>query len=160
MENPDINNGDEIKPPVAFFLMPVDILKGVHEELSEILGPETASKIIYNCGVRSGKNIVNDMDISFPSLDALSTTLPELWLQLGIGVFTIEILDKDHVKIVCEDSNEAQALGYTGERSCNLTCGFLAGMLSTIFERKYRCEEKSCTSCGDSQCIFELNLEE
>ena len=160
MENPEINNNDQIKPPVAFFLMPVDILKGVHDELSEILGPETASKIIYNCGVRSGKNIVNDMNIEFDSMEALSTTLPELWLQLGIGVFSIEILDKNHVNIVCEDSNEAQALGYTGERSCNLTCGFLAGMFSTIFNCNYRCDEKSCTSNGDSQCIFELNREE
>jgi predicted hydrocarbon binding protein len=160
MENHDLNNGDQIKPPVAFFLMPVDILKGVHEELSEILGPETASKIIYNCGVRSGRNIVNDMNIAFPDLETLSKTLPELWLQLGIGVFSIEILDKDHVHIVCEESNEAQALGYTGERSCNLTCGFLAGMFSTIFDRKYRCHENSCSSCGDSQCIFDLVLDE
>ncbi len=160
MDNHDLNNGNQIKPPVAFFLMPVDILKGVHEELSEILGPETASMVIYNCGVRSGKNIVNDMNISFPDLETLSKILPELWLQLGIGVFSIEILEKDHVHIVCEDSNEAQALGYTGERSCYLTCGFLAGMFSTIFERKYKCHEDSCTSCGESLCIFDLVLDE
>ena len=63
MEKSDTNNNEQIKSQVAFFLMPVDILKGVHDELSEILGPETASKIIYNCGVRSGKNIVIDMNI-------------------------------------------------------------------------------------------------
>lgn len=160
MENPEVKNGEQIKPPVAFFLMPVDILRGVHEELSEILGPETASKIIYNCGVRSGKNIVKDMNIEFPSLEALRSTLPELWLQMGIGVFSIETLKKEHVKIVCEDSNEAQALGYTGERSCNLTSGFLAGMLSTILGRKFSGEEVFCISNGDSQCIFELDLEE
>ncbi len=160
MEKSDTNNNEQIKPPVAFFLMPVDILKGVHDELSEILGPETASKIIYNCGVRSGKNIVIDMNIEFPDLDALSNTLPELWLQMGIGVFHIEKLDEDHVKIVCEESNEAIALGYTETKSCNLTCGYLAGMISTLLDKKFKCSEDSCTCAGDPQCVFDLTLEE
>lgn len=160
MENSEINNRNQIKPPVAFFLMPVDILKGVHDELSEILGPETASKIIYNCGVRSGKNIVNDMNIEFPDLETLITTLPELWIQMGIGVFQIEKIGEEHVKIVCDESNEAEALGYTGHRSCNLTSGFLAGMISSLLNKRFKCSEMSCTSYGESQCVFELTLEE
>jgi len=160
MENTKPQKKDEFKQPVAFFLMPIDILKGVHEELSEILGSDVASKIIYNCGFRSGNNIVKDMNIDFPDMKSLCETLPELWLQMGMGVFTIEKVNKDELILKCEESNEAIALGYTGSNSCDLTCGYLAGMISTIFEKEFKCEEKQCISKGDPFCVFELYVVE
>ena len=147
---------DNYNHPVAFFLMPIDILKGVHEELSEILGPDVASKVIYNCGLRSGKNIVKDMNINFPDLKTLCNTLPELWLQMGMGVFNIEKLEADEIVLKCKESNEAMALGYTGRISCDLTCGYLAGMITTIFGKEFTCREKKCLSKGDLHCEFEL----
>ncbi len=147
---------DNYNNPVAFFLMPIDILKGVHEELSEILGPDVASKVIYNCGFRSGKNIVKDMNINFPDLKTLCNTLPELWLQMGMGVFNIEKLESDEMLLKCKESNEAVALGYTGRISCDLTCGYLAGMITNIFDKEFVCKEKKCLSKGDSHCEFEL----
>ena len=156
MDDVEVHKKDDFNPPIAFFLMPIDILKGVHEELSELLGLEAASKVIYNCGLRSGRNIVNDMDISFPDLQTLSKTLPELWLQMGMGVFSIEKLGNDELLLKCIESNEAVALGNTGRISCDLTSGYLAGMMSTIFGKEFRCEEKMCLSRGDSYCVFEL----
>ncbi|UCE74920.1 MAG: hypothetical protein JSV56_04250 [Methanomassiliicoccales archaeon] len=158
MEKPEAQDKELIKSPVAFFLMPVDILKGVHEELSELLGSDTASKILYNCGVRSGKNIVEDMNIEFPDMKTLSETLPELWLQMGIGVFSIEELNKNKLVLKCNESNEAVAIGYTGRKSCDLTSGYLAGMISTIFGKEFKCEEKNCISKGDPYCLFELSV--
>ena len=156
MEDSEIQKKDQYKGPVAFFLMPIDILKGVHEELSELLGPDVASNIIYNCGLRSGKNIVKDMNINFPDLKTLCNTLPELWLQMGMGVFSIEKLNSNELVLKCEESNEAIALGVTGRKSCDLTSGYLAGMISTIFGKEFKCEEKNCTSKGDPYCVFEL----
>ena len=156
MEESDIQKKDQYKGPVAFFLMPIDILKGVHEELSELLGPDVASNIIYNCGLRSGRNIVKDMNINFPDLKTLCTTLPDLWLQMGMGVFSIEKLNSDELVLKCEESNEAMALGPTGRKSCDLTSGYLAGMISTIFGKEFKCEEKNCMSKGDPYCVFEL----
>jgi predicted hydrocarbon binding protein len=158
MDNPDLNDKNNIKDPIAFFLMPVDILKGVHDELSELLGPDSASNILYNCGFRSGINIVNDMNIEFPDLETLRETLPELWLQMGIGVFQIEEIDTDHAILICDESNEAVALRYTGRKSCNLTRGYIAGMISTLLEDKFKCEEKTCVSQGDDKCTFYLSL--
>jgi predicted hydrocarbon binding protein len=156
MDESDSQEENQYNHPVAFFLMPIDILKGVHEELSEILGPDVASKVIYNCGVRSGKNIVKDMNINFPDLKTLCNTLPELWLQMGMGVFSIEKLTENDIVLKCKESNEAMALGYTGKLSCDLTSGYLAGMISTIFGREFSCCEKKCTSKGDSFCVFDL----
>jgi predicted hydrocarbon binding protein len=158
MENPEIEDKNDLKSPIAFFLMPVDILKGVHDELSELLGPDSASNILYNCGFRSGINIVNDMNIEFPDLETLKETLPELWLQMGIGVFQIEEIDSDHVILICEESNEAVALRYTGRKSCNLTRGYIAGMISKLLENTFTCEEKTCVSHGDDQCVFHLTV--
>lgn len=158
MEEPNTQKKDQCKEPVAFFLMPIDILKGVHEELSELLGAEVASNIIYNCGLRSGKNIVNDMGIHFPDLKTLSKTLPELWLQMGMGVFSIEKVNSEELLLKCEESNEAIALGLTGRNSCDLTSGYLAGMISTIFGKEYKCEEMDCVSKGDPYCVFEVSV--
>lgn len=158
MEDSEIQKKNQFKAPVAFFLMPIDILKGVHDELSELLGPDVASNIIYNCGLRSGKNIVKDMNITFPDLKTLSNTLPELWLQMGMGIFSIEELSSNELVLKCEESNEAIALGVTGRNSCDLTRGYIAGMVSALFDKEYKCEEKKCTSKGDSFCLFELNV--
>ena len=156
MSDVEIQKKDDFSQPLAFFLMPIDILKGVHEELSELLGADKASKIIYNCGLRSGRNIVKDMNINFPDLQTLCKTLPELWLQMGMGVFTIEKLGTDELVLKCVESNEAMALGQTGRISCDLTSGYLAGMMSTILGKKLNCEEKMCLSKGDPYCVFEL----
>ncbi len=156
MEDSKTDEENQNNHPVAFFLMPIDILKGVHEELTEILGPDVASKVIYNCGLRSGKNIVKDMNINFPDLKTLCNTLPELWLQMGMGVFSIEKLDNDEIVLKCKESNEAIALGYTGRISCDLTSGYLAGMISSIFEKEFTCKETKCSSKGDTVCIFDL----
>lgn len=157
----DIKTEDEgeHKQPVAFFLMPVEMLKGVHEELTEVLGSETASKVIYNCGLRSGRKIVNDMNITFPDLKTLCNTLPELWLQMGMGNFKIEKLNSDKLVLKCIESNEAEAQGYTGRNSCDLTSGYLAGMLSTIFDKKFICKEMKCISNKNDHCLFELHAE-
>lgn len=80
MENQETKKEDEEQASVAFFLMPVDILKGVHEELTELLGVEVASRTIYNCGLRSGRNIVDYMSMNFPDLKTLCNALPDLWL--------------------------------------------------------------------------------
>ena len=158
MEKADIGPKNHLKEPIAFFLMPVDILKGVHDELSELLGPDSASNILYKCGFRSGKNIVIDMNIEFPDFDTLKETLPELWLQMGIGVFQIEEIDSDHVLLKCDESNEAVALKYTGRKSCNLTRGYIAGMISSLLENTFKCEEQTCVSQGDDNCVFYLTL--
>lgn len=160
MENTITQKNGEYKPPVAFFLMPIDILKGVHEELSELLGLDVSSRVIYNCGFRSGKNIVSDMDINFPDLKVMRDTLPELWLQMGIGVFTIEKMNEHEMILTCAESNEAKAMGYTGKASCDLTCGYLAGMMSVLFNSNFKCKEEKCLSKGETSCLFKLTAVE
>ncbi|UCF07219.1 MAG: hypothetical protein JSW28_06080 [Thermoplasmata archaeon] len=138
----------------------MDILRGIHEELSDLLGPDVASKVLYNCGVRSGKNIINEMNINFPDLKTLCKTLPELWLQMGMGVFSIDKMDEKEMVMKCLESNEAEAMGYTGRNTCDLTCGYLAGMVSKIFNKEYECIERKCISNGEPYCVFEIHIVE
>lgn len=158
METTEAQKREENKPSLAFILMPIELLKGIHEELSELLGDHVAPRVIYNCGLRSGRNIVNDMTITFKDIESLKITLPELWLQMGLGNFSIEKVTEKEIILICIVSNEAIALGYTGKFSCDLTCGYLAGMISTIFDREFKCQEKLCLSKGDSHCLFELSV--
>jgi predicted hydrocarbon binding protein len=140
--------------------MPIELLKGLHEEISELLGNHVAPRVIYNCGFRSGQYIVNDMTIKFKDLDELKDKLPELWLQMGLGIFQVEKITEYEILLSCMESSEAVALGFTGKPSCDLTSGYLAGMISTIFGKKFKCEEKLCISKGDSNCLFELLIKE
>jgi predicted hydrocarbon binding protein len=160
MEDTKAQNTTQHKQPVAFFLMPVEMLRGIHEELSDLLDPDIAIKVLYNCGVRSGRHVVEDMGIHFPDLKAMNHTLPELWVQMGLGVFNIQELNDHRIVLKCIESNEAVAMGYTGENSCVLTCGFLAGMISEIFNREFLCKENKCMSNGEPHCVFELITEE
>ncbi len=158
MEITEVQKREENKPSLAFILMPIELLKGIHEELCELLGDHVAPRVIYNCGLRSGRNIVDDMTITFKDTESLKIRLPELWLQMGLGNFSIEKLTEKEIILLCLESNEAIALGYTGKISCDLTCGYLAGMISTIFGREFKCEEKFCLSKGDPHCLFELTV--
>ena len=143
--------------PVSFFLMPVDVLKGIHEELEELLGEPQASQVIYRCGFRSGKSVVKDMRIRFPDTATLTRSLPELWLQMGLGVIDIEEMRDDGMLLNCSDSNEALAQGTTGEKSCDLTSGYLAGMITTLMEARFDSVEERCASEGNGiGCLFRL----
>ena len=137
--------------------MPIDVLRGIHEELQEHLGMIEASQLIYRCGYRSGNSVVKDMNIEFPDKETLSKSLPELWLQMGLGVIDIEKMETDEILLHCQESNEAVAQGNTGKKECDLTCGYLAGMMTTIMDSEFECVEERCVSEGNGGiCVYRL----
>ncbi len=141
---------------LSFFLMPIDILQGIHDELKEVLGPIIASSILFRSGSRSGRSIVSRLGLSAMDSSTISSKLPDLWIQLGLGIFELVDQDGSRFSVRCLESNEAKALGKRDAPSCHLTRGYLAGIISSITTDEYDCIETSCISNGDNECFFEL----
>ncbi len=112
--------------------------------------------ILFQCGYRSGYGIARRMNLEYTSPKHLDELLPSLCLQFGLGVFDVEEAQADLLILSCPDSKEATAMGNTGKPSCWMTAGYLAGIVSWVTERRFRCKEKECLSQGDDQCRFTI----
>lgn len=144
---------------VSFFLMPTDVLKGIHDELEEVLGPYIAPSILFRSGFRSGQTVVKKMGISSLDEDALEVKLPNLWIQIGLGIFELKEITNEHILVECSESNEAQALERKTQPSCHLTRGYLAGILSHALGALHTCDELECMATGKAHCTFKLYKE-
>ena len=141
---------------VSFFLMPTDVLKGIHDELEEVLGPLIAPSILFRSGFRSGQTVVKKLGISSLDDDALEVKLPNLWIQIGLGIFELKEITDDYILVECSESNEAQALERKSKPSCHLTRGYLAGILSHALGSEHNCDELECMATGKDHCTFKL----
>jgi len=154
-----MGNDDSGGITVSFFLMPTDVMKGIHDELEEVLGPLIAPSILYRSGFRSGQAVVKKLDISELDEDTIEVKLPNLWIQIGLGIFELKEITKEHIIVECSESNEAQALDRKTKPSCHLTRGYLAGILSDARGVTHACDETDCIAMGSDHCIFKLYKE-
>ena len=109
--------------------MPTDVLKGIHDELEDVLGPRIMPSILFRSGFRSGTMVVDKLNIKELDKATMEVKLPQLWIQIGLGIFNLAELTDDHMLIECAESNEALALGARNEPVCHLTSGYLAGII-------------------------------
>ena len=97
------------------------------------------------------------MDVNCKTFDEISENLPNLWIELGLGLIEIHKVEEDNITVVSSESKEALAMGTTGKTACYLTSGYLAGVISSLMGAKYHCEEVECLSAGNDQCKFEIH---
>jgi len=154
---------DELDDSTAYFLMADKSLRGLKEELDIIMGEDQAGELFYRMGFRAGEEAVKDNVVDtddFDSIEKLKRELPEHWIHIGLS--SIEVLDGDvtNFNVALSDSLEAKAMRSLPDSGCNFTRGFLEGVVSTLFSSKYAAEEIKCVQTGESQCIFNLKLDE
>ena len=144
---------------LSFFIMPIYFLKAIREEYASLCGEEGSAKVLFNCGFRCGKIMTKKMEISGHEQIDLAETLHALWIEVGLGRLSVEKIDIESIKIMSEDSSEAQANGEVGKKMCDMTCGFIAGIASEVTNKKYECFEEKCWSAGDDKCVYLLRPE-
>lgn len=145
---------------LSFFIMPIYFLKAIRDEYESKCGREKASEILFNCGYRCGQIMTKKMEIAGQDNIDLAETLHALWIEVGLGRLSVEQLDDGSIKIMSDDSSEAQANGKVGEKMCDMTCGFIAGIASEVTGKDYKCFEEACWSAGDEQCTYVLRTKE
>ena len=147
---------DEAGVQAAFFIMPTQILKSLHDEFVELAGPDAARAILFRIGYASGEAVTRKINIEVNGDLTLSETLTSLWIEMGLGRIIVTEMPNGLMHVECDGSTEALALGHTGHQSCDLTRGYLAGTTGALTNRRYNCTETQCVSTGDHVCIFEL----
>jgi predicted hydrocarbon binding protein len=144
----------------AFFIMPTQILKSLHDEFRELAGPDAARAILFRIGFASGEAVTRKINIEVNGDLTLPETLTSLWIEMGLGRIIVTEHPNNRLHVECDGSTEALAMGHTGEPSCDLTRGYLAGTTSALTDLRYHCVEGDCVSAGSNVCVFELNPRE
>ncbi|UCC94105.1 MAG: hypothetical protein JSW25_05445 [Thermoplasmata archaeon] len=140
----------------AFFIMPTQILKSLHDEFQELAGPDAARAILFKIGFASGEAVTRKINIEVNGDLTLPETLTSLWIEMGLGRIIVTEMPGGKLHVECDGSTEALAMGQTGSTSCDLTRGYLAGTTSALTDRRYNCTETQCVSAGETVCDFEL----
>lgn len=140
----------------AFFIMPTQILKSLHDEFLELAGPDATRAILFRIGFSSGEAVTRKINIEVNGDLTLPETLTSLWIEMGLGRIIVTELPEGSLDVDCDGSTEALSLGQTGTPSCDLTRGYLAGTTSALTRKRYHCNETKCVSAGDDICTFQL----
>lgn len=149
---------EEAGVQAAFFIMPIQILKSLHDEFRGLAGADAARAILFRIGFSSGEAVTRKINIEIDSGLTLPETLTSLWIEMGLGRIIITETGAGRLHVECDGSTEALALGRMESPSCDLTCGYLAGTASALSDRRYHCVETQCVSAGAELCLFDLVL--
>lgn len=147
---------DEASVQAAFFIMPTQILKSLHDEFTELAGIDAARAILFRIGFASGEAVTRKINIEVNGDLTLPETLTSLWIEMGLGRIIVTEGPGNKLHVECDGSTEALAMGQTGDLACDLTRGYLAGTTSALTGLQYYCRETVCVSSGGELCIFEL----
>jgi predicted hydrocarbon binding protein len=151
-------DADDASVQAAFFIMPTQILKSLHTEFEELAGRDAARAILFRIGYASGEAVTRKINIEVNGDLTLPETLTSLWIEMGLGRIIVSERPDDELHVECDGSTEALAMGHTGDVSCDLTRGYLAGTTSALTRKRYLCVETHCVSGGNDVCIFELKV--
>jgi predicted hydrocarbon binding protein len=147
---------DDASVQAAFFIMPTQILKSLHDEFQELAGPDAARAILFRIGYASGEAVTRKINIEVNGDLTLPETLTSLWIEMGLGRIIVTEVPGGLLHVECDGSTEALALGRTGSNACDLTRGYLAGTTSALTNKRYNCKETKCVATGETVCLFEL----
>ena len=148
--------GEEASVQAAFFIMPIQILKSLHDEFRHLAGADAARAILFRIGYSSGEAVTRKINIRMNSGLTLPETLTSLWIEMGLGRIIVSEEGEGRLHVQCDGSSEAQALGRMDAPSCDLTCGYLAGTASALSRYRYHCVETECVTNGSELCLFDL----
>lgn len=142
---------------VSFFVMPGDALKSLSDELKILVGDDSATGAIERYGYRCGEGLVGSIGFECDNMEEFEETMPGILIETGLGRARSLVADDEKVIISFEESVEAGAMGRSStEPTCHFTRGYLSGVVSTLFGRRWECEERSCISKGDELCVHKL----
>lgn len=154
-----MEEGDE---STAYFLMPDKTFKSLKDELEIIMGEENSANLMYRLGYRCGEAAANDTVVAsqnFDTMEKFKLELPEHWIHIGLSSIEVVKGDLEDFFVSLHDTLEAKVVRPTTIPSCHYTRGFLEGVISVLFDRKYKVSEKKCIANGDEECMFHIRVD-
>lgn len=136
---------------------PVEAIKSLRLELSNLLGEKLAAGALFRFGYRCGEAFVERFNMDKRAKEDLNEVLINIWQGTGLGnIRNIEEISKDEVIVEQENSTESKVQGSVESPSCDFTRGYLAGIANMLTQKKYYCVETACISEGKDICTFRL----
>jgi len=141
---------------VSFFVMSGDALRSLHDELQILQGDKGASALLERYGFRCGESLVQSVGYSCDNIEELKDILPGILIETGLGRAVTRKITEDEMIIEFDESVEANHLGRKEGASCNFTRGYLAGVISSMFDAHYDGIEDTCRCRGDALCVHRI----
>ncbi|MEW5937864.1 MAG: DUF835 domain-containing protein [Candidatus Thermoplasmatota archaeon] len=138
---------------ISFFVMSGGALKSLGDELQILVGEGASQETIERYGFRCGEGLVQSIEVRCETTEELRDLLPGVLIETGLGRVDRIDVSKDWVVVSFEESVEANAIGRASTPSCNFTRGYLSGVLSALYDRRYVGVEESCRAKGDERCV-------
>ncbi|GEM_PF-2292207 len=115
---------------LPFFVMPMDALTHIAEELEIEIGEERAAEIMRRYGEKSGMGIIGRLGVS-STLEDLSDNLPVLWAESGLTSLRVLSAEEDAVVVELTDIPDMD------KTSFSFVQGYLAGVLTLLLGERY-----------------------
>lgn len=137
--------------------MPAEAIKSLRMELTNLLKEKLAKGVLFRFGYRCGEALMDGMNSENPTNSELIVSLPKIWKQTGLGsIKKIEEVSENELEIQINDSLEAKVLGTSDIPSCDYTRGYLAGICSSLTQKKFYGVETECKTLDQASCKFHL----
>ena len=149
----DVDELDDLS--VAFFLLPIEVFNMLYEDLARLSDDAKASQLMYDKGFACGKLIINKIH-NYDTKEEFLTNLNDVWIEVGLGIIGVVEENGNEYVFQCAESNEAKAWGLKGMKTCNFSCGYLAGMISAVTGTRHKCIEEACYSNRDGFCLYKV----
>jgi len=154
-----MEEGDE---STAYFLMPDKSFKSLKDELEIMMGEENSANLMYRLGYRCGEAAAADTAVDsqdFDTMEKFTLELPEHWIHIGLSSIEVVKGGLEDFFVSLHDTLEAKVLRPMKIPSCQYTRGFLEGVISVLFNKKYKVTEKKCIAQGEEQCLFHVRVD-
>ncbi len=133
----------------------VELQKGIED----LLGNQ-ADAVFYDAGIRSGKEAREtiETELNEKGEELIKRTF-SLMEESGFGWFKVDDLKVDSSErrgsVEVSHSFIAETYGKAERPVCHFVAGFIAGIVSVIWNTEIVCDETSCKSVNGDKCVFE-----
>jgi predicted hydrocarbon binding protein len=131
----------------------------LRDALVQRVGPELASRIVYEGGMVAGKLFYESVLASPTDIGSLVSRLGAALEEQGIGILRLEESDPETLQFVLTVSEDLDCSGMPvlDEAICTYDEGFIAGVLEAFSGRSFAVEEIDCWCMGDRICRFKAH---
>lgn len=128
--------------------------------LEQQFGAEGADSVFRQAGYLAGRAFYDNNLVGSKDFNEFIFRMQSSLKDWGIGILRMEKVDLPNYSFVLTISEDADCSGLPDINAvvCVYDEGFLAALLESFFERRFRVREIDCWCTGDRTCRFEAEL--
>ena len=122
----------------------------------QICGTEAVETIFYKAGYLAGQQFYRNLLAPVQDLDEFARKLQTLFIELQIGILSIEEADADRGRFVITVAEDLDCSGLLekGFEVCIYDEGFISALLEGFCGKRFTVKEVDCWCVGDRICRF------